>query len=196
MPCGHPVNRGAYPPPATGRGEKPRNCSIKKAPEMGAFLHGAIPGSLALTCCSKYAMVPMPHQHAIGKKARWAFLPRSRRDTSRREPECAARGQGGGRRLPRKVNTPSRPTSPESENNLVRFLLFIDFQHLRSLRHCSHASPRTAPPGAKRPKKAKKPTMPTRHGVPGGRIEEKPPESRAQALTRSRKPLFLSANAF
>ena len=37
MPCGHPVNRGAYPPPATGRGEKPRNCSIKKAPNRVPF---------------------------------------------------------------------------------------------------------------------------------------------------------------
>ena len=29
-----------------------------------------------------------------------------------------------------------------------------------------------------------------RHGVPGGRIEEKPPERRAQARTRSRSPVF------
>ena len=48
------------------------------------------------------------------------------------------------------------------------------------------ASPATAPTGAKCPQKAKKPTMPTRHGV----------ESRAQALTRSRKPVFLSSNTF
>ena len=30
----------------------------------------------------------------------------------------------------------------------------------------------------------------TRHGVPGGRIEEKPPERRAQARTRSRSSVF------
>ena len=29
-----------------------------------------------------------------------------------------------------------------------------------------------------------------RHGVPGGRIEEKPPERRAQARTRSRSSVF------
>ena len=73
----------------------------------------------------------------------------------------------------------------ESEINLVRFLLCLDFQYLRTLRHCTLASPATAPPGAKQLQKTKKPTMPTRHGV----------ESRAQALTRSRKPLFLSANS-
>ena len=74
----------------------------------------------------------------------------------------------------------------ESEINLVRFLLCLDFQYLRTLRHCSLSSSVAALPGAKRLQKAKKPTMPTRHGV----------ESRAQALTRSRKPVFLSANAF
>ena len=130
---------------------------MQKGTHFGCLFAWSITGLLTLLRCSKYAMVPMPHLHATDKKARWAFLPRSRRDTSRREPECAARGQGGGCRLPRKVATPRRPPSPESENNLVRFLLCIAFQHLRPLRHCSLARPRTALPGAKRPQKAKKP---------------------------------------
>lgn len=113
-----------------------KNTPYKKAPISGAFLYGA---SRVFSPCSvavSMPWVPMPHLHATGKKARWAFLPRSRRDTSRRELECAARGQGGGCRLPRKVATPRRPPSPESENNPVRFLFRIDFQYRRPRRHC------------------------------------------------------------
>ena len=70
-------------------------------------------------------------------------------------------------------------------------LSIFDFQHLRGRRHCALASTATALPGAKRLQRAQKAYLSRRSFSGDGSM----PDCHGVSQ-RSRKPLFLSSNAF
>ena len=117
-------------------------------------------------------------------------------DTSEPVPRLLPGASGAVRAANGRFATPILPQKPNQKTIWFGFcfaLIFNNHAHLgiaggfaKATPTLALASPDTALPGAKRHQKAKKPTMPTRHGV----------ERRAQALTRSRKPVLLSSNAF
>ena len=116
-------------------------------------------------------------------------------DTSEPIPRPLPGASGAVRSANGRVDSPIHPQKPNQKTIWFGFcfaLIFNTHAHLDIARSQALPPPRRAQKGTKRQKNylsrrsfSGDGSMPTRHGV----------ERREQALTRSRKPLFLSANS-